>query len=78
MRRVRETRAVRLYRRLLFAYPAAFRDEYAHELCLAFVDRYREARSAQGTLEVWTEAVGGILHEAPREHLQMRSRSAAC
>ena len=62
---------MRLYRRLLWAYPSAFREEYGNELCLAFVDRYREARSAPGAIAIWAEAIGGILREAPREHFQM-------
>ncbi|HLY17904.1 MAG TPA: ABC transporter permease, partial [Bryobacteraceae bacterium] len=61
----------RLYRGFLFAYPAAFRDEYGRELCLAFADRCRESRSAAATARVWAEAIFGILNEAPKEHFRM-------
>jgi len=56
---------------LLFAYPAAFRDEYARELCLAFADRCRGTRSPGALATVWAEALLGILSEAPKEYLYM-------
>ncbi|HLJ44756.1 MAG TPA: ABC transporter permease [Bryobacteraceae bacterium] len=58
----------RLYRGLLFLYPAEFRDEYGRELSLVFADRSREERSRAGMLLVWMRAVIGILKEAPKEH----------
>jgi len=69
--RTREAGALRLYRGLLFAYPAAFRDEYGRELCLAFADRCRETRSPADMALVCAEAIFGILIEAPKEHLHM-------
>ena len=63
--------SIRVYRGLLFAYPAAFRDEYARELCLAFADRCRGTRSPGALATVWAEALLGILSEAPKEHLYM-------
>ncbi len=67
----RHTTAKRLYRTLLLVYPAAFRDEYADELSLVFVDRYREARSMAQAVQVWGESIWGILQEAPREHFHL-------
>ena len=62
-----EKGALRIYRTCLALYPAEFRDEYARELCMAFTDRWREERSAR----VWFEGLGGILKEAPKEHLHV-------
>jgi hypothetical protein len=69
--RTREAGALRLYRGLLFACPAAFRDEYGRELCLAFADRCRDTRSLADMALVCAEAIFGILIEAPKEHLHM-------
>src|ERR1017187_9885380 len=63
----REAGLLRIFRGCLALYPAEFRDEYGRELCMAVTDRWREERSAR----VWLEAVGGILHEAPKEHLHV-------
>jgi putative ABC transport system permease protein len=63
--------ALRLYRGLLFLYPAEFRDEYARELCLALDDRCREHQSAPGLLLVWVHAALGVFFEAPKEHYHM-------
>jgi putative ABC transport system permease protein len=62
---------LRLYQPFLWLYPAEFRDEYRRELCLAFVDRWREERSIAGFLFVWIHAVLGIFYQAPREHYHM-------
>jgi len=62
---------LRLYQPFLWLYPAEFRDEYRRELCLAFVDRWREERSIAGLLFVWFHAVFGILYQAPMEHYHM-------
>src|ERR1700720_1884963 len=59
---------VRLYRGLLFLYPAEFREEYGRELCLVLLDRCREQRSRLGVLMVWIHAAFGVLTEAPKEH----------
>ena len=63
-----EAPLLRLYRALLFLYPSEFRAEYGRELCLVFLDRYREKRSAPAVVGVWLGAVLGVLAEAPREH----------
>jgi len=65
--RYRESGILRLYRHCLALYPSEFRDEYAHELCLTFADRWREERSPR----VWLEGMSGILQEAPKEHLHV-------
>ena len=62
---------LRLYQPFLWLYPAEFRDEYGRELCLAFVDRWREERSITGLLLVWLQAILGIFYQAPREHYHM-------
>jgi putative ABC transport system permease protein len=62
---------LRLYRPFLWLYPAEFRDEYRRELCLAFVDRWREERTLVGLLSVWFHAIFGIFYQAPREHYHM-------
>src|SRR5580658_9566216 len=66
-----EAAILRLYRGFLALYPAEFREEYGREICLAFVDRWREQRSPAGLLMVWLEALAGIFHEAPKEHANM-------
>jgi putative ABC transport system permease protein len=62
---------LRLYQPFLWLYPAEFRDEYRRELCLAFVDRWREEHSLAGALFVWVHAIFGIFYQAPREHYHM-------
>jgi len=62
---------LRLYQPFLWLYPAEFRDEYGRELCLSFVDRWREERSITGLLLVWLQAILGIFYQAPREHYHM-------
>jgi putative ABC transport system permease protein len=62
---------LRLYQPFLWLYPAEFRDEYRRELCLAFVDRWREEHSLAGSLLVWLHAIFGIFYQAPREHYHM-------
>ncbi|HTS25459.1 MAG TPA: ABC transporter permease [Bryobacteraceae bacterium] len=69
--RHREAGILRLYRGCLALYPAEFREEYGREMCLVFADRWREVRSPAGMAMVWLEALRGILHEAPKEHLHM-------
>jgi putative ABC transport system permease protein len=61
----------RLFRALLYLYPAEFREEYGRELCIVFADRRHAARSFGGLLKVWMHAALGVLQEAPKEHCQM-------
>jgi putative ABC transport system permease protein len=69
--RTRERNAIRLYRGFLRLYPADFREEYGHELCLVFQDRWREQRTLAALFLVWLNAIFGILSEAPKEHYHM-------
>ncbi len=62
--RARENGLLRFYRGCLSIYPAEFREEYARELCLAFLDRWREEPTAR---TCW-EAFSGIFQQAPKEH----------
>ena len=66
--------STRAFRRLLSLYPGEFRDEYGRELALVFADRYRDAPSAWRRAQVWVEAIGGVVREAPREHLHVLSQ----
>ncbi|MBI2679738.1 MAG: ABC transporter permease [Candidatus Solibacter usitatus] len=58
----------RAFGALLLCYPAQFRQEYAREMALVFVDRCRAQRSFAGLLAVWLNAAAGVLMEAPKEH----------
>lgn len=69
--RTRERNALRVYRGFLLLYPADFREEYAHELCVVFQDRWREQRSLAALFLVWLNAIFGVLTEAPKEHYHM-------
>jgi putative ABC transport system permease protein len=66
-----EAAALRAYRGLMFLYPAEFRGEYARELCLAFDDRCRSARSAFDIAAIWIHSAFGVLTEAPKEHFHV-------
>jgi len=66
-----QSAVLRLYQPFLWLYPAEFRDEYRRELCLAFLDRWRDEHSIAGSLFVWFHAIFGILYQAPREHYYM-------
>jgi predicted permease len=63
--------SARAFRVLLALYPAAFRDEYGRELALVFADRYRDAAGRWDRVRLWLEALGGILADAPKEHLRL-------
>jgi predicted permease len=64
-------RSARWFRALLALYPREFRDQYGREVVLVFKDRYRDASSPWERAVVWIEAAGGVLQEAPREHMHM-------
>jgi predicted permease len=53
-----------VYRTLLLAYPAEFRQEYGREMEQLFADRLAE----EPPLRVWLAALGDLLWAAPREH----------
>ena len=62
---------IRLFRLLLALYPGEFRDEYGREVALVFADRYRDAATGTERVQVFLQAVAGVLREAPREHAQL-------
>jgi putative ABC transport system permease protein len=59
--------AERVYRALLFCYPAEFRCEYAAEMAELFRERWNEERSPW----LWFEILADIAISATREHGQM-------
>ena len=56
--------AIKLYRALLFVYPAEFRHEYGAEMERLFEDRLQ----SEPHVRVWLESVADIVWTAPREH----------
>ncbi|MGC2657061.1 MAG: hypothetical protein WA324_03715, partial [Bryobacteraceae bacterium] len=54
----------KLFRALLYCYPAEFRHEYGAEMERLFTDRLRSER---GVL-LWLEALADVATSAPREH----------
>jgi putative ABC transport system permease protein len=63
--------AQRAYRGLMFPYPAEFRGEYARELCLAFDDRSRSARSTFEIFTIWIHSAFGVFIDALKEHFHV-------
>jgi putative ABC transport system permease protein len=59
--------ALRLYRGLLWLYPAEFRDHFAGEMCRVVADRLGEGPGVAGLLDLYL----GVLIDAPREHYHM-------
>jgi hypothetical protein len=55
--------AERMYRRLLHAYPPAFRAEYGREMTLLFRDQCREGDV--GTLRFWMAVIWDVARSAP-------------
>lgn len=60
---------IRLYRYLLWLYPAAFREHFAREMCVVLADRMREQPSR--ALPIWLGAAAAVLFHAPEEHFHM-------
>src|SRR5947209_2060885 len=63
----------RLYHLMLLAYPRRFREEYAHEMYLAFRDAYRETSRQQGTrgvLSLWCNFFCDYVKTVCIEHVQ--------
>lgn len=56
---------MRLYRALLWLYPAAWRAEYGAEMCAVFARRLREAGGFFGKLWLWLEVPADVLTTAP-------------
>ena len=62
---------IRLYRTLLWCYPAPFRREYGAEMVGAFAEQVREARQHGGwpaETSIWLQTLFDLLLTAPREH----------
>lgn len=62
---------IRLYRTLLWCYPAPFRHEYGAEMIGAFTEQVREARQHggwQAETSIWLRTLVDLLLTAPREH----------
>ncbi len=67
------TRAERIYRRLLLAYPRSFRARYEEEMVRLFLDQLRDADGAERPGEragLWARSVADIASSAPSEHLR--------
>ncbi|HEV3484476.1 MAG TPA: hypothetical protein VG106_03645, partial [Vicinamibacterales bacterium] len=62
---------MRLYRALLALYPASFRHEYGREMEHDFELRRRDASGLVSRLGVWLEAIGDLIVNAMRVHLEM-------
>jgi putative ABC transport system permease protein len=65
---------LRLYRGLLWLYPAEFRDHFAREMSMVLADRIREQKTFAGTFGVWLAAAVGVFVHAPKEHYYMISQ----
>ena len=59
--------AVRIYRALLFAYPAEFRHEYGSQMEQLFEDRL----GSEPQMRVWLDTLTDVAVTAPREHLHI-------
>lgn len=72
--------STRIYKLLLVAYPAEFRQEYGAQMAQVFRDRCREGQrrrshdgrggSNSGLARVWLETILDLARTAPEEHLQ--------
>jgi putative ABC transport system permease protein len=66
-----DTWQARAYRAVLVCYPHEFRQEYAREMCLSFVDDCRAQQSVIGLAGVWSRAISDVALEAPKERVRM-------
>ena len=66
-----DTWSTRVFRAFLTLYPGEFRDEFGREVAMVFADRYRDATSPLARMQVWFDAITGVLREAPKEHVHM-------
>src|SRR5437763_949971 len=55
---------IRLFRTLLYSYPAEFRHEYGIEMEQLFADRLH----SEPSLRLWLETIADLAISAPREH----------
>lgn len=60
----------RIYRMLLWLYPAGFREEYSAPLNRQFEDDYRDAAAAGTTAVFWMRIIKDLLISLPRQVLQ--------
>jgi putative ABC transport system permease protein len=67
----RDAAAIRVYRGLLWLYPAEFREHFSQEICLLLADRLRAQGGEGSRLAVWLAAAGAVLIDAPKEHCYM-------
>ena len=74
---ITESVSVRLYRALLRAYPADFRDHYRTELVQTFRDCHRAAYARtrfSGLAGLWVHTVFDLVHSASIEHFENLGR----
>jgi predicted permease len=62
---------MRLYRALLYLYPASFRGEYREELCRLFADRRRRVSGLLPVAAFWLGAIQDVVGNAARVHLDI-------
>jgi hypothetical protein len=69
----------RLYRLLLYAYPAAFRREYGPQMVQLFQDTRRDVRRQSDSLgrEFWMPILADLMRTALQEHLRALLSAAA-
>src|SRR5262249_42926032 len=58
---------MRLYRAMLYCYPAAFRQEYGEQMQLMFSEQLRQSRGFERAI-LWLRAALDALSVAPQEH----------
>jgi hypothetical protein len=59
---------VRLYRALLYLYPASFRAEYEREMLAIFVKRHQRSPSLSAKAMLWLDTVIDVVSDAPAIH----------
>ena len=67
----------RLYRRMLRAYPAAYRERFEHEMMRTFIEAHlAQAGAGKGYTRFWLREVWGVLRAATSQRLRGRRRVA--
>ena len=62
---------IRIFRALLWCFPAPFRDEYGAEMVRTFLQDLKEARRHSGWLveaAIWIRSISDVITTAPEEH----------
>jgi hypothetical protein len=65
---------IRIYRTLLWCYPAPFRHEYGAEMVCAFAEQVQEARQHGGwraEAAIWFGTLVDLFFTAPKEHFHV-------